>query len=68
MRAKVGVVIGTPLQFPRLRQKPLSPGIVTITRQSAYGFLITFSDGTYARYVVEELLELRPHRDMLDEL
>ncbi len=27
------------------------------------GLVITFSDGTTAGYVVEELLELRPHRE-----
>jgi len=27
------------------------------------GIIVTFSDGTVAGYVVEELLELRPHRE-----
>ena len=27
------------------------------------GLIVTFSDGTTAGYVVEELLELRPHRE-----
>jgi hypothetical protein len=27
------------------------------------GLLVTFSDGTIAGYVAEELLELRPHRE-----
>ena len=55
---------GPILQFPKIQQKILSPGIVTVSRQGMYGLVITFSDGTYARYVVEELLELRPHREM----
>ena len=59
---------GTPLPFPKLKQKPLSPAIITVSRHGLYGLVITFTDGTYAKYVVEELLELRPHRDMLDGL
>lgn len=27
------------------------------------GIIVTFSDGTITGYVVEELLELRPHRE-----
>jgi hypothetical protein len=27
------------------------------------GIIVTFSDGTHAGYVVEELLEMRPHRE-----
>jgi hypothetical protein len=27
------------------------------------GLIVTFSDGTTGAYVVEELLELRPHRE-----
>jgi hypothetical protein len=31
------------------------------------GLIVTFSDGTTAAYVVEELLELRPHRESTRE-
>lgn len=31
--------------------------------QETDGVVVTFSDGTTAGYVVEELLELRPHRE-----
>jgi hypothetical protein len=31
------------------------------------GLIVTFSDGTVAGYVVEELLELRPCREHIEE-
>ena len=31
------------------------------------GVLVRFSDGTYAGYVVEELLQLRPTRELRSE-
>jgi hypothetical protein len=31
------------------------------------GLIVTFSDGTVGGYVVEELLELRPIREQVDE-
>lgn len=31
------------------------------------GLIVTFSDGTTAGYVVEELLYLRPHRETVEE-
>ena len=36
--------------------------ILTVEQESD-GVMVTFSDGTTAGYVVEELLELRPHRE-----
>jgi hypothetical protein len=36
--------------------------IVDVAQFESYGLVITFSDGTQANYVVEELLKLRPHR------
>jgi hypothetical protein len=39
--------------------------IVTVERDGEDGLLVTFSDGTIAGYVAEELLELRPHREPL---
>jgi hypothetical protein len=36
--------------------------ILTV-EQEADGVVVTYSDGTTAGYVVEELLELRPHRE-----
>lgn len=37
--------------------------ILTVERDSDDGLIVTFSDGTTAAYVVEELLELRPGRE-----
>lgn len=36
--------------------------IVSVEREAGYGLILTFSDGTTGKYVVEELLELRPYR------
>jgi hypothetical protein len=35
--------------------------------QDGDGLIVTFSDGTTAGYVVEELLELRPHREPVEK-
>jgi hypothetical protein len=35
----------------------------TVELEGEDGLIVTFSDGTTAGYVVEELLKLRPHRD-----
>ena len=37
--------------------------ISTVEKDSHDGIIVTFSDGTAAGYVVEELLMLRPHRE-----
>jgi hypothetical protein len=37
--------------------------ILTAERDGDDGLIVTFSDGTTAAYVVEELLELRPGRE-----
>jgi hypothetical protein len=37
--------------------------IVNIERDGPDGILVTFSDGTIAGYVAEELIELRPVRE-----
>ena len=37
--------------------------ITKVEQDGQDGILITFSDGTIAGYVVEELLELRPFRE-----
>ena len=39
--------------------------ILTAEVDDGEGIIVTFSDGTTAAYVVEELLELRPHREMI---
>ena len=51
-RLNLGVHRGTP--------EPIQ--IVNAERDGNDGVLVTFSDGTVAGYVVEELLELRPLR------
>ena len=37
--------------------------ILTVERDGDDGLVVTFSDGTRAGYVIEELLALRPHRE-----
>jgi hypothetical protein len=37
--------------------------IVTVERDSDDGIFVTFSDGTTAGYVIEELLEMRRFRE-----
>jgi hypothetical protein len=39
--------------------------ILTVELDGEDGLFVTFSDGTTAGYVTEELLELRPHRERL---
>jgi hypothetical protein len=39
--------------------------IVTAELQGEYGLIVTFTDGTEDAYTVEELLELRPCRDLV---
>jgi hypothetical protein len=38
--------------------------ILTVEKDDDDGLLVNFSDGTTAGYVAEELLELRPQREM----
>jgi len=42
--------------------------IIHVERDDSDGIIVTFSDGTIGAYVVEELLELRPHREPIKEL
>jgi hypothetical protein len=39
--------------------------IVNVEREAEDGLIVTFSDGTTDAYVVEELLDLRPHRELV---
>ena len=41
--------------------------ILKVEKDSHDGLIVTFSDGTTAGYVVEELLLLRPHRELAHE-
>jgi hypothetical protein len=41
--------------------------ILSVERDGDDGMFVTFSDGTTAAYVVEELLELRPQREPIDD-
>jgi hypothetical protein len=41
--------------------------ILTAERDGEDGLLVTFSDGTIAGYVAEELLELRPFREATED-
>jgi hypothetical protein len=40
--------------------------IVHVEKEEPDGLIVTFSDGTVGAYVVEELLELRPHREPIE--
>lgn len=42
--------------------------IIKVERDGTDGVIVTFSDGTLAGYVVEELLELRPNREVVGEI
>ena len=44
-----------------LMRNNISIRAVEIDRED--GLIVTFSDGTIAGYLTEELLELRPHRE-----
>ena len=41
--------------------------ILKVEKDSEDGLIVTFSDGTIAGYVAEELLLLRPNRERVDE-
>jgi hypothetical protein len=41
--------------------------ILTVERDDGDGLITTFSDGTTAGYVAEELLELRPKRELTED-
>jgi hypothetical protein len=40
--------------------------ILTVETDAPDGLILTFSDGTTAAYLVDEMLELRPHREPTD--
>jgi hypothetical protein len=42
--------------------------ILDVEQDGEDGVLVTFSDGTIAGYVVDELLLLRPRRERVEEL
>ena len=54
-----------------IQQKATLDGMVEDTRivsaklEGEYGLIVTFTDGTEDAYTVEELLELRPYRDLV---
>jgi hypothetical protein len=41
--------------------------ILTVEKDNGDGLITTFSDGTRAGYVAEELLELRPKRELTED-
>jgi hypothetical protein len=45
---------------------PAQIRIDIVEKDGEDGILVTFSDGTTAGYVVEELLEIRPHREPVE--
>lgn len=51
----------------RLDNMVESTRIVSAKLEGEYGLVVTFSDGTDDVYTVEELLELRPRRDLVRE-
>ena len=40
---------------------------MTVEKDDVDGMITTFSDGTTAGYVAEELLKLRPHRELSED-
>ena len=51
-------------------KEPLMPEpiqILTVEKDDGDGLITTFSDGTTAGYVAEELLELRPKRELTED-
>jgi hypothetical protein len=45
-----------------------STQILTVEKDDGDGLIATFTDGTTAGYVAEELLKLRPERELTDEV
>ena len=41
--------------------------IIAVDLEDDYGLIVTFSDGTTARFTVEELVALRPYRERKTE-
>jgi hypothetical protein len=41
--------------------------ILKVDKDGEDGLIVTFSDGTVSGYVAEELLDLRPHRETVEE-
>jgi hypothetical protein len=37
--------------------------IMSVENDNGDGVIVTFSDGTISAFIVDELLELRPHRE-----
>jgi DUF971 family protein len=52
-------------QEARLNTMVENTRIVSAELQGEYGLIVTFTDGTEDAYTVEELLELRPCRDLV---
>jgi hypothetical protein len=42
--------------------------ISSVDKDGGDGVIVAFSDGTIGAYVAEELLKLRPHRELIHEL
>lgn len=40
--------------------------IEEVEQVAGYGLVVSFTDGTLARYTIEELIELRPYREQLN--
>jgi hypothetical protein len=47
---------------------PDSIQILTVEKDDGDGLIATFTDGTTAGFVAEELLKLRPERELTDEV
>jgi hypothetical protein len=48
-----------------LRRMESTVRILKLQKDGDDGLIVTFSDGTLGAYVVEELLGLRPHRELV---
>jgi hypothetical protein len=53
-------------RFDKVTLMPAPILVLTVEKDDGDGLIVTFSDGTTAGYVAEELLKLRPHRELIE--
>jgi hypothetical protein len=53
-------------RFDKVTLMPAPILMLTVEKDDGDGLIVNFSDGTTAGYVAEELLQLRPHRELIE--
>jgi hypothetical protein len=53
-------------RFDKVTLMPAPILVLTVEKDDGDGLIVNFSDGTTAGYVAEELLQLRPHRELIE--